>query len=122
VGSSLGGLRSAYAGTPQADAFGLIGAFSPSTWWDSTVLLTKVAQSPASPRPLRVYVDSGDSGPSSDDKDNTARLAQAYRVLGYAEPTTLKYVVQPGATHSEVYWAQRLPAALSFLLGPRSAQ
>ena len=28
-------------------------------------------------------------------------------------------VVQSGATHSEVYWAQRLPGALAFLLGPR---
>ena len=50
---------------------------------------------------------------------NTATLAQKYRDLGYTDNATLKYVVQPGATHSEVYWSQRLPKALEFLLGPR---
>jgi predicted alpha/beta superfamily hydrolase len=119
LGSSLGGLISSYAGTVKADTFGLVGAMSPSTWWDNKVLLTKVAMSPATPRPLRVYIDSGDSGTSNDDKDNTALLAQAYRTLGYSDGTTLKYVVQPGATHSEVYWSQRLPEALKFLVGPR---
>ncbi|MBS1149427.1 MAG: esterase family protein [Myxococcaceae bacterium] len=119
IGSSLGGLISSYAGTVKATTFGMIGAMSPSTWWDGKVLLTLVAATPASPRPLRVYVDSGDSGASSDDKANTAQLAQAYRTLGYSEPATLKYVVQAGATHSEVYWAQRLPEAFKFLLGPR---
>ncbi len=119
MGSSLGGLISAYAGTVKADTFGMVGAMSPSTWWDNKVLLGMVAATPASPRPLRVYVDSGDSGTSNDDQVNTAQLAQAYRTLGYSEPTTLKYVVQAGATHSEIYWAQRLPRALEFLLGPR---
>ena len=59
------------------------------------------------------------SGTSNDDKDNTALLAQAYRTLGYSEGTTLRYWVQPGATHTEIYWAQRLPEALKFLVGPR---
>ena len=119
MGSSLGGLISAYAGTVKAGTFGMVGSMSPSTWWDNKVLLGLVAATPASPRPLRVYVDSGDSGTSNDDQVNTAQLAQAYRTLGYGEPTTLKYVVQAGATHSEIYWAQRLPRALEFLLGPR---
>jgi predicted alpha/beta superfamily hydrolase len=119
IGSSLGGLSSAYAGTVKAGTFGMVGALSPSTWWDNKVLLGMVAATPASPRPIRVYVDSGDSGASNDDQANTAQLAQSYRTLGYAESTTLKYVVQAGATHSEIYWAQRLPKALEFLLGPR---
>jgi len=63
-------------------------------------------------------VDSGNAGASMDDVTNTASLAQAYRTLGYRDGESLKYVVQNGATHSEVYWAQRLPAALVFLLGP----
>jgi predicted alpha/beta superfamily hydrolase len=119
LGSSLGGLISSYAGVVKPEIFGIVGAMSPSTWWDSTVLLTLVPMTPASPRPLRVYVDSGDSGTSNDDKDNTAKLAQAYRTLGYSDGTSLKYVVQAGASHSEIYWAQRLPEALKFMLGPR---
>ena len=65
--------------------------------------------------PARVYVDSGDSGTSQDDKVNTALLADAYRARG----ATLKYLVQRGASHNETWWRQRLPGALAFLLGPR---
>ena len=119
LGSSLGGLISAYAGVVKPQVFGMVGAMSPSTWWDNKVLLSEVATTGAAGRPLRVYVDSGDSGTSNDDKDNTAALAQAYRTLGYADGTTLKYVVQAGASHSEIYWSQRLPEALKFIVGPR---
>jgi predicted alpha/beta superfamily hydrolase len=117
VGSSLGGLVSAYAGAKRGDTFALIGALSPSTWWDSRVILGIVAATSA--KPSRVYVDSGDSGPSNDDVTNTKDLAAAFRALGFVDDVSLKYVVQTGATHSEVYWAQRLPGALRFLLGPR---
>lgn len=120
IGSSLGGLISAYAGTTSTSTFGLLGAMSPSTWWDNKVILSKVsATKGASLLPLRVYVDSGDSGTSSDDMANTKLLADEYKGLGFVEGTTLKYVVQAGATHNEIYWAQRLPGALAFLLGPR---
>ena len=119
LGSSLGGLISAYAGARRADVFARIGAFSPSTWWDGRYLLGAVRASPQ--RPARVYVDSGDSGSSLDDLVNTRELAQTYRDLGYHDlgraDDTLLYVVQAGGQHSEDYWAARLPAALRFLLG-----
>ncbi len=119
MGSSLGGLLSSYAGTTSAaSTFGLVGAMSPSTWWDGTVILKDVAAAKGkAPSPLRVYVDSGDSGTSSDDLANTKVLAQTYRDDGYVDGSTLSYVVQKGASHSEFYWAQRLPGALTFLLG-----
>jgi hypothetical protein len=69
-------------------------------------------------RPLRVYVDSGDSQ-QADDHDDTAMLAAAYAADGYVEGQTMHYVVQAGAVHNEIYWAQRLPGALQFLFGPR---
>jgi len=49
---------------------------------------------------------------------DTASLAAEYQTLGYAKGSTLDYVVQAGGQHSETYWAQRLPGALAFLLGP----
>lgn len=116
IGSSLGGLISSYAGVRKADTFGLIGAMSPSVWWDNRVLLGVVAQT-GSTRPIRVYVDSGDSGNSNDGVNDTRDLAAAYRTLGYVDGTTLKHVIQPGATHTESAWASRLPGALEFLLG-----
>lgn len=118
IGSSLGGLISSYAGVKSASTFGLVGAMSPSTWWNDKVLIGMVAGS-KDPKPLKVYVDSGDSGSSSDDVVNTKQLADTYLSIGYVSGTTFQYVVQKGAIHNELYWAQRLPGALAFLLGPR---
>ena len=113
LGSSLGGLVSAYAGVTRPETFGLIGAMSPSTWWDNTWILPRVTSEPTNP--VRVYVDSGDAGTSQDDVTNTAKLADAYRGRGAA----LDYVVQHGGQHNEAYWRQRVPGALAFLLGGR---
>jgi predicted alpha/beta superfamily hydrolase len=120
MGSSLGGLVSAYAGVRRADVFGLVGAMSPSTWWGGKVILGEVTSLPSRPaRPMRVYVDSGDSGTSNDDVTNTTELAARYRTVGYTDKKDLLHVVQAGAEHNETYWAARLPAALHFLLGAR---
>jgi predicted alpha/beta superfamily hydrolase len=120
LGSSLGGLVSAYAGVRRADVFGVVGAMSPSTWWDGRVILDEVASIPSRPlRALRVYVDSGDGGASMDGAADTADLATAYETAGYVRGTTLRYVLAPGHQHDETSWAMRLPAALDFVLGPR---
>jgi predicted alpha/beta superfamily hydrolase len=122
VGSSLGGLISLYAGVRRPDVFGVVGALSPSTWWDGRVILREVMSLAGRPvRPIRVYVDSGDAGTSRDGVDDTRELAATLRTLGYAEGTTLRHVVQPGGQHSERFWAMRLPGALAFMLGPREA-
>ncbi len=60
-------------------------------------------------------MDSGDAGASGDDVTDTALLAAAYADAG----ATLDYLVQPGGQHSEVYWQERFPGAMRFLLGPR---
>jgi predicted alpha/beta superfamily hydrolase len=119
LGSSLGGLISAYAGVKQSDTFGLIGAMSPSTFWDNGYIVGAVTNAPKQPRPLRVYLDSGDSGTSNDDVGDTNKLAAAYLATGYVEGMDFHHVVAPGDQHNEVYWARRLPGALAFLLTPR---
>ena len=120
LGSSLGGLVSAYAGVVHPEVYGRIGAMSPSTWWDDRMILDVVGTVPSRPRrALRVYVDSGDSGPSNDDVADTAMLADAYRAIGYADGSTLDYLVGAGDQHNEIYWRRRVPDALQFLLGPR---
>ena len=119
AGSSLGGLVSACAGVWHPEVFGLVGELSPSTWWDNTMIIGMVrgtAQSPV--KPARVYVDSGDSGPSNDDFVNTQSLAQAYRDVGWI---SVQHLIGHGDTHTESAWARRLPGALRFLLGSRAA-
>jgi predicted alpha/beta superfamily hydrolase len=121
MGSSLGGLVSAYAGLKRPEIFGRVGAMSPSTWWDSLVIIGDVTASKgAAQRSAPLYVDSGDSGTGNDDVTDTDTLATTYLSVGYVEGTTFHHVVQPGGQHSETYWAQRLPGALQFLLGART--
>ena len=118
MGSSLGGLISAYAGLTHADVYGIVGVMSPSTWWDSDWLVAQVtASNGKTPQPNRVYVDCGaDSG---DDYADTQMLVAAYLAVGFVEPGNFLHVYQPNAQHNEIYWAQRLPAALAFLFPPR---
>ncbi|MFO0680064.1 MAG: alpha/beta hydrolase-fold protein [Polyangiaceae bacterium] len=117
LGSSLGGLISVRAGTTRAATFGRIGAMSPSTWWNGAAIVPEVLAMGAV-RPDVVYVDSGDGGSGrGDDVANTARLAAAFRALGYVDGKDLLYVMQPGGQHDEASWASRLPKALAFLVG-----
>jgi predicted alpha/beta superfamily hydrolase len=115
AGSSLGGLVTAYAGVTHGDVFTRLGELSPSTWWNSDVIVGDVAAQTA--RAAVVYVDSGQG--DVDDEADTDMLAATYGSLGYADGPTFRHVVQPGAAHSETYWAERLPGALQLLLGVR---
>jgi len=118
AGSSLGGLLTAYAGLKRPDVYGKIAALSPSTWWDSDVIVTDVQGTLAAPaRPLVVYVDSGQG--TVDDESDTDELAAAYLALGYVDGTNFRHVIQPGAAHNETYWAERFPGAMQLVLGQR---
>ncbi len=118
AGSSLGGLVTAYAGRKHPEVYGLLAELSPSTWWDSDVIVTDVKGTPPAPmRPLIVYVDSGQG--SVDDEADTDELAAAYLALGYVAEKNFRHVIQPGAAHDETYWAERFPGAMQLLLGTR---
>lgn len=114
AGSSLGGLVTAYAGVNYFDTFGVLGIFSPSTWWDERFIIDTVKNEmlAAPNRPLRVYVDSGDDG-----RVDTADLALEYSLLGYGD--ALQYVYEKGGRHNEAAWARRFPGAAAFLFGSR---
>lgn len=117
-GSSLGGLVTAYAGLKYPQVYGLLGELSPSSWWNNGVIVGDVKTTkPAPARPLVVYVDSGQG--AVDDESDTDLLATAYLGLGYVDGKTFRHVIQPGAAHSETYWAERFPGAMQLLLGVR---
>jgi predicted alpha/beta superfamily hydrolase len=118
AGSSLGGLVTAYAGLKRPDVYGRVAELSPSTWWDSDVIVADVMGTlPAPMRPLIVYVDSGQG--TVDDEADTDMLAAAYLALGYVSGTNFRHVIQPGAQHNETYWAERFPGAMQLVLGVR---
>jgi predicted alpha/beta superfamily hydrolase len=116
LGSSLGGLISAYAGVKRPNIFGIVGAMSPSTWWNGTTIIGDVMTMPSVARPDRVYVDCGDS---SDDRADTDKLAQTYVTIGYQPTVNFLEVLDDLGKHNEISWAKRLPPALTFLFGPR---
>jgi len=118
AGSSLGGLVTAYAGLKYPNVFSRLGEISPSTWWNSAVIVGDVQGTLVAPnRPSIVYVDSG-SG-TADDEADTDTLAQAYAALGYVDGSNFRHVIQSNAAHNETYWAERLPGALQLMLGAR---
>ena len=117
-GSSLGGLVTAYAGLKYPTVYGMVAELSPSSWWDNDVIVTDVMGTLAAPnRPTLVYVDSGQG--TVDDEADTDMLASAYLALGYVAGQNFRHVIQPGAQHSEVYWAERFPGAMQLILGAR---
>ncbi|HEY4241184.1 MAG TPA: alpha/beta hydrolase-fold protein [Kofleriaceae bacterium] len=117
AGSSLGGLVTAYAATTAGDTFTRFAELSPSTWWNADWIVPTVAAQGASAPHQFIYVDSG-SG-DADDEADTDMLAATYEGLGCVDGAQYHHVVQEGATHSEVYWAQRFPGAMQLILGAR---
>src|SRR5262249_7025226 len=100
----------------RPDVYGIVGAMSPSTWWNNDVIIGDVMAMPATARPARVYVDCGDA---SDGQADTDKLAATYVAIGYQRGVDFLQVIDPTGKHNEFYWAKRLPGALGFLFAPR---
>ena len=122
AGSSLGGLITLYGCWTRPTQFDRCGVFSPSLWWDNQALLSQIASDPAPPQGLRIYLDSGDSGPSNDGMTDTITLRDVLVTDGWTIGDDLLYVLGVGQQHNESAWAARAPGALEFLYhDPRRA-
>jgi predicted alpha/beta superfamily hydrolase len=125
-GSSLGGLISAYAGFTYDATFGKILAMSSSYWWDNRHMLTYAEGRPR-PNLARFYQDMGtieEGAPSDDDGDGIDDYIEDVRSMhaicvdkGFVAGLDLLTIEAQNHTHSEFFWAQRLPNALRFLFG-----
>lgn len=118
IGSSMGGLISAYAFFQRSDIFGGAGVMSPSIWFADRALLDFVDG--AAVEPGKIYLDVGTQEGKQTVTD-ARRLREALLWKGYRRHRDLVYVEQPGAGHSEVAWRQRLHFAMDFLLREREA-
>lgn len=124
AGSSMGGQVSMYLGWDFPSVFGLIGAFS--TAWDvhNSAFRNRLTSQPK--RDIRIYLDSGDSGPATDAfwttvgvRDNLINPARAAGAGGaYVLERDLRHIYGPGQQHNEAAWAARLPRCLEYLLPP----
>lgn len=109
MGSSLGGLISAWAFFARPRTFGFVGAFSPAFWPGGGEAYRMIGAAAFSPG--KIYVDNGT-------REYSARpIADILRQKGYVANKTFRYVEEQGGQHNEAAWARRLPGALEFLLG-----
>lgn len=133
AGSSMGGLISLYGFLARQDVFGLCGSFSPVPWIGTaeTGLLPTLRQHGRGTG--KIYLDMGGregevilgiaphltQDPAEADRlylDGVRQLRDGLLGVGYRLGQTLHYVEDAEAKHNEPAWAQRLPAALRFLL------
>jgi len=62
--------------------------------------------------PQRVYIGTGTA--NDEPIEDVGKLKALFQKAGLSDDR-LRVVVQDGGTHSELWWAQRLPQALQFL-------
>ena len=125
MGSSLGGLSSLYMGWHLPHIFGLTGVISPSLWWSDKYLIKEIEADPKTKGPSRVWLDMGtDESPSDKDNngipdtlDNSRAMGEVLLNKGYKFGEELFYHEEPGATHSEWSWNQRVDKVLTYLFG-----
>jgi predicted alpha/beta superfamily hydrolase len=127
MGSSLGGLISLWAAIGEAPTFGLIGSMSTAVTPGQGAIVRRLARLPLAP--VRAYLDTGGHeasdapSPALDRRWSAASVREAERLRdalvasGMRGGDTLRFLVDPEATHREVHWARRLPDALRFLYG-----
>ena len=114
LGSSMGGLVSAYAFFRSPHAFGMCGIMSPSIWFANREILPWIEAADA-PRG-RLWLDVG-TGEGARTVANVRLLCGLLGRKGYREGRDLRCVVAAGAAHNEAAWGRRLKKAVPFLLG-----
>ena len=116
MGSSMGGLISTYLGWTYTNTFHKVGAMS-SPYCDCYPIQAGDAARPN----LRIYLDSGDTnGPGMRCLTNDGLLSTLVErdVLlnkGYVLNINLDHTIGLNQTHSEFWWAKRLPRPFTFL-------
>ncbi|MCG3148161.1 MAG: hypothetical protein PCFJNLEI_01603 [Verrucomicrobiae bacterium] len=116
LGSSMGGLISAYLGWQSPGTFGKIGALSSSFW------VCQPIPAPDTKRPIRIYLDSGnkDTAGSTAEEDTDSlleTLSERDQLLrnGYVLNDDLDHTIGYGHWHSEQWWDVRSPRCFTFL-------
>lgn len=115
LGSSMGGVISLY-GVWDFTATFTRGGLMSGAWQTCPNYLSRVRSTPM--RPVRMWLDSGDSGTSSDNYWPTYNLRDHFIESLPAKAALngpFAHVVGFGQQHNEAAWAARLPAALAFL-------
>jgi predicted alpha/beta superfamily hydrolase len=125
LGSSMGAQVALYMGWDYSATFRKVGAFSGAWSVYTSGFYNRVMAEPK--RAIRIYLDSGDSGTSSDNYWPTFNLRDnllTRTVAGgtYTLEGDLRHRIGIGHQHNEAAWAARLPDCLTFLLPPTDGE
>ena len=113
MGSSLGGLISAYNGL-STNVFGLIGAVSPSYWYGPN-FRNWISTQPT--KGNRIYQDCGTAEGASM-WDHFWPVYAYYLQDGYVVNDDLKIAIGCGQEHNEAAWSSRVAGGFQFLYNP----
>lgn len=119
AGSSMGGVVSMHAWVRRPDVFAGIGAFSTAFWVPGEPQLLEIERAVAAPHPpTRVYLDVGGRETPDDPERQLAYRTDTERVVAALQSAAVpvRYTYDSAAPHFESAWAERLPAALDWLL------
>jgi len=118
MGSSMGGLISAYALVEYPRVFGLAACIS--THWPAGegAVIDYLAQHLPKSGTHKIYFDFGTETLDSQYEPHQQRMDAVMRAAGYAEGKDWITRKFPGAEHSERSWRARVETPLQFLLGP----
>jgi predicted alpha/beta superfamily hydrolase len=116
MGSSIGGLISAYAVAEYPDVFG--GAACLSTHWPAGngAVIDYLRGHLPDASTHRFYFDRGTETLDSQYAPFQAKMDEVMRSHGYREGVSWTTRVFPGADHSEASWSKRVEVPLGFLL------
>ena len=114
-GSSLGGLISCYASYTRPLKFPTSICMSSSFWWNNEDFNNQILSTQKVHNGVKFYIDSGDSGPSQDGRNQTITVYQHLLKIGYKSNQTLFYYLDKGGQHSEAYWGKRFNIPLAQL-------
>ena len=117
VGSSMGGLISAWLGwdTNYTAYFGKLGVMS-SAFWIAPNFVTQIDT--GARRDLRIYFDWGSAESDADMWTPSWNVYNLWLTDDYTINRDLLTVIGCGQAHNEAAWASRLPGAFHFLLDP----
>ena len=119
LGSSLGGVVSMYMGWDFFHVFGRVASMSGS-WW-LKAFQGRLVRQPK--RPIRCYLDSGDSGYTNDGVHHTLALKQRLvDEMGFKPGDDFHHLTAHLHEHNEAAWGARLQHALRFLLPAREEE
>ncbi|MEM6395227.1 MAG: alpha/beta hydrolase-fold protein [Bacteroidota bacterium] len=112
MGSSLGGLISAYAALSHPDVFGKVGALSPA-YWINRQELTDFVSNTSNPLPLRLHQIIGT--PEGDDFVQDMYDFQNNLVAIGFEGESIRSLQHADGAHSEWYWAREFGEVYQWL-------